>query len=88
MPEFDINLTTLLAIWMGAAVLMVPLLALAVRLAIVPTLEAVARLRQAERDARRDGIAADRLARMEAEILELTRAVRELEAEKAVSFHA
>ena len=52
MHGFHIDLTTLAALWMASALVMVPLLALTIRFAIVPLLEAITRARRAELELR------------------------------------
>ena len=55
MLPFHIDLTTLAALWMASALVMVPLLALTIRFAVVPLLEAITRARQVELEMRRAG---------------------------------
>ena len=54
------NLTTLATLWIGASLLLVPLMIAAVRLAVLPLIEAIARPRGA-------AVAETRLARLEEE---------------------
>jgi hypothetical protein len=75
-----IDITTVVAIWMGGAILLVPLLALLLRFGLPPVLEAVAELRRA----RVSQHAEERLARMESRLTRLTEAVERLaEAERS-----
>ena len=53
MLPFHIDLTTLAALWIASSLVMVPLLALTIRFAIVPLLEAITRARQVELEMRR-----------------------------------
>jgi hypothetical protein len=71
-----IDITTVVAIWMGGAILLVPLLALALRFGLPPVLEAVAELRRA----RVDRPAEERMARMEARLARLAEVVERLAA--------
>ena len=52
MLPFHIDLTTLAALWMASALVMVPILGLTIRFAIVPLLEAITRARQVELEMR------------------------------------
>ena len=52
MLPFQIDLTTLAALWMACALVMVPVLGLTIRFAIVPLLEAITRARQVELELR------------------------------------
>lgn len=47
MPDFNVDLTALAAIWMGGSVILVPLAGLTARYGIRPLLDSVARLRAA-----------------------------------------
>ncbi len=49
MPDFDVNLTVLAALWMGGSVLLVPLAGLTARFGLKPVLDSVARVRAAGR---------------------------------------
>ena len=74
MPDFNVDLTLLSAIWMGGSVLLVPLAGLTARFGIAPLLDSGARVRTA---GRRGGAALD--TRFEA--LEQRRAQREIRAD-------
>lgn len=47
MPDFNVDLTALAAIWMGGSVLLVPLAGITARYGIRPLLDSVARMRAA-----------------------------------------
>lgn len=47
MPVMDVDITALVAIWMGGLILLVPLAGLTARFALEPVLDAVARVRRA-----------------------------------------
>jgi hypothetical protein len=47
MPDFNVDLTALAAIWMGGSVILVPLAGITARYGIRPLLDSVARLRAA-----------------------------------------
>ena len=53
MLPFHIDLNTLVALWIASSLVMVPLLALTIRFAVVPLLEAITRARQVELEMRR-----------------------------------
>jgi hypothetical protein len=69
-----LDLTTLAIAWLTASIVLIPLLVLAIRFAVLPLLETVARLRNAPAGA--DATLERRLARAEAD---LARMARELE---------
>ena len=52
MLPFHLDLTTLAALWMASSLVMVPLLALTIRFAIIPLLEAITRARRVELEMR------------------------------------
>lgn len=75
MPDLNVDLTSIAAIWMGGSVLLVPLAGLTARFGIMPLLDSVARLRAAGRA----GEAPDtRLEALERRLAELARAVDRL----------
>jgi hypothetical protein len=77
MPEFNVDLTALAAIWMGGSVLLVPLAGITARYGIRPLLDSVARLRAA--GARPDTEALEgRFAALERGVDDLARAVDRL----------
>ncbi|MEW5928802.1 MAG: hypothetical protein AB1941_15175 [Gemmatimonadota bacterium] len=77
MPEFNVDLTALAAIWMGGSVLLVPLAGITARYGIRPLLDSVARLRAA--GARPDTEALEgRFAALERGLDDLGRAVDRL----------
>lgn len=47
MPGIDVDITTVVAIWMGGLILLVPLAGLTARFALKPVLDAVAGVRRA-----------------------------------------
>ena len=80
MPDLNIDLTAISAIWMGGSVLLVPLAGLTARFGIKPLLDSVARVRAAGHG----GEAADLEARfdaMERGLRDLARSVERLSEE-------
>ena len=75
------NLTLIAAIWMGGAVLLVPLAGFTARFGLKPLLDSVARMRAAERAARVEPELDARFAALEHRMRDLTRAVDRLAAE-------
>lgn len=83
--EFD--LATVVAIWMGGAILLVPLMAVLARFGIAPVLDSIARIRGVGSSARSGGSepsAEARLAEMETRVEELKRAVEQLSRKQAM----
>lgn len=77
MPDFNVDLTALAAIWMGGSVILVPLAGLTARYGIRPLLDSVARLRAAGH--RGDAEALEgRFAALERGLDDLSRAVDRL----------
>lgn len=77
----DFGLATVVAIWMGGAILLVPLMALLARFGIAPVLDSIARIRGVGSGARSGGSepsAEARLAEVETRVEELKRAVERL----------
>lgn len=81
MQEFNVDLTMIAAIWMGAALLMVPLVGLTARFGFKPLLDSVARMRASDRATRDQAEQDARYAALERRVRELTRAVDRLNAE-------
>lgn len=81
MQELHVDLTTLAALWIGCAVLLVPLAGLTARFGFKPLLEAVSRMRAADRRARAEAELDVRFAALEQHLRDLTRAVDRLAAE-------
>ena len=78
MPDFNVDLTALAAIWMGGSVLLVPLAGITARYGIRPLLDSVARMRAAGA-ARREAEALEgRFAALERGMDDLARAVDRL----------
>ena len=69
----DIDFATVVVIWVIGAVVMVPLLGLTIRLAMVPLLESIARIRRAGLPSRRETILDARLSAMESRLDDLVR---------------
>jgi hypothetical protein len=83
----DFDLATVVAIWMGGAILLVPLMALLARFGIAPVLDSIARIRAGGSGARSGGSEARveaRVAEMEARLRELKRAVEQLSTSEAM----
>ncbi len=77
MPDFNVDLTALAAIWMGGSVILVPLAGLTARYGIRPLLESVARLRAAGRGGDAEALEG-RFAALERGMDDLARAVDRL----------
>lgn len=77
MPEFNVDLTALAAIWMGGSVILVPLAGITARYGIRPLLDSVARLRAAGPRAESEALEG-RFAAMERSLDDLARAVDRL----------
>jgi hypothetical protein len=71
MHGIHVDLRMVAAIWMFGALAMLPLLALTIRFALVPLLDAITRARRVELRGRRDAALAMRFAAMEARLDEL-----------------
>jgi uncharacterized membrane protein len=78
MNNLEIDLTTIVALWLGAALLLLPLAGLTIRFAILPLLEAWTRSR---RGWRADSGTTARLASLEEQLSVLRGAVERHEAE-------
>ncbi|HEV2149539.1 MAG TPA: hypothetical protein VGR37_19215 [Longimicrobiaceae bacterium] len=70
MPDLNVDLTSLAAIWMGGSVLLVPLAGLTARYGLRPLVESVARMRAAGGDAALEA----RFAALERRMEEMARA--------------
>lgn len=80
MPAIELNLTAVVAIWMGAVIVLVPLIGLMARFGIAPVIDAIARMRAAGRPAGGSSPVVDaRFAGLEERMLELARAVERLQ---------
>lgn len=81
MPAIEFDIVTVVAIWMGGVILLVPLMALTARFGIAPLLDAVARLRAAGSGGAERGYGEmdERFATLEARVVALSRAVARLE---------
>lgn len=77
MPDFNVDLTALAAIWMGGSVLLVPLAGITARYGIRPLLESVARVRAAGARGHVE-VLESRFAAMEQGLDDLSRAVDRL----------
>jgi hypothetical protein len=80
-PAIEFDFTTVVAIWMGGVIVLVPLIGLMARYGIAPVVEAVARMRASGAVGGVDGAAmGERFAALEERVTTLTRAVARLEA--------
>ncbi|HEV2734068.1 MAG TPA: hypothetical protein VGV85_04480 [Longimicrobiaceae bacterium] len=77
MPEFNVDLTALAAIWMGGSVILVPLAGITARYGIRPLLDSVARLRAAGAPGESEALEG-RFAALERGLDDLSRAVDRL----------
>jgi hypothetical protein len=68
---FDLDFNTIIGLWMAGAVVMVPLVAVSVRLALIPLLETLGRMRQEQSFRRRDEEVDKRFARLERRVADL-----------------
>lgn len=75
MNGISADLVLVVAIWMGGAIVMVPLVGLTIRFAVVPLLHSVARLREGRKAAACDPEVGARLIRLEDRVTELAEAV-------------
>ena len=76
MNAIGLDLTTLAIVWLTASIVLIPLLVLAIRFAVLPLLETVARLRNAPIGT--DATLERRLARAEADLARMAREVERL----------
>lgn len=76
MNAIGLDLTTLAIVWLTASIVLIPLLVLAIRFAVLPLLETVARLRNAATGT--DATLERRLARAEADLARMAREVERL----------
>lgn len=74
MNGISADFVLVVAIWMGGAILMVPLVGLTIRLAVVPLLDSVARLRERREAAEWDEEVGQRLIRLEDRLDEMAEA--------------
>ncbi len=72
MAGINLDLYTIIGLWMAGAVLMVPLVALSVRFALVPLLDAIARFRTAQLARSWEDHANVRFARLERRVADLS----------------
>lgn len=79
MPNVEINVAEVMAIWTGGVLLLLPVLAMVVRWALVPLVDAAARYRSVAAEGAALPELRERFARQEARLVEMTRAVERLE---------
>lgn len=81
MPTVEFDITTVVAIWMGGVIVLVPLMGLMARFGLAPVIDAVGRMRASALSS--GSVAEDeldgRFERLEARVIELARAVERLE---------
>lgn len=81
MPSIEFDITTVVAIWMGGVIVLVPLMAMMARFGLAPVIDAVGRMRASGRSG--GSVAEDALGerceRLEERVMELARAVARLE---------
>lgn len=78
MQGMNVDLTTIVAIWLGAAVLIIPLLGLTARFGLVPILDAVTRMRGSRPAAGLDEETERRFAGLEARLSRACQQIAEL----------
>lgn len=82
MPAMEFDVATVVAIWMGGVIILIPLIGLMARYGIAPVIEAVGRMRSAGSPGAGGwdgGEIDDRFAALEDRVVALSRAVARLE---------
>ncbi len=78
-PVLPIDLTSVLAVFMGMLVILIPIAGFTARFALKPVAEAMARMREAQGSARELGLVEQRLSLLEQQMMSLESDVRRVE---------
>lgn len=77
-PDIIENITGLVAVLLGTAIVLIPVLALSARFALKPVIEAIIRLRQSQGAAQDSAVQDRRISLLEAEVQNLQQAIHSL----------